>query len=544
MIVSSLNVGSALEFPYESRYSMFRRFFIANPNTTFSGLTNYKGYYAAYKFKRWDDLYTFIMQSKLESVATSFLNDKCNLNSSAGSKHCFKCAQMGFHTNLFSVKWLTKCPIHGQKLSSYCPKCEMPWPKQNELFSRNCDTCGNQLTTEGYKNSLKYRKNADSFVDIARIETIIKESRILDNTDDNSVSKVTDFIFNKVSCLDVNYPVHCKTLGQTNESWQKPFIKQPGFEYSLSSFDLIESESKEAKQNKYKYPEHLSEMRFRVLAQLTLYINKHSKDGHTLTIDDFTSVPPYALVYPHKFCPYCFSLSIWYSLAIADSYDEITDVLSFIGKRIQGYPFYKNGLNKSNTARPIRFININGKYYNMGEKFELWSYEQTLLLMYISILRNIIHLISIPEDIKALESFYFPQEIQSDVENGFYYCSSFSEETQRLDLSAPNLVQIIQNDLERFSSWDHKCEEFNEWFLLKRKESNYILVEGAVFLSMKQIENLQLGSSKIRSLYRAAKNTTRERILRNQCPDFWGAAESQLFMRLKSEHLNKNLGFE
>jgi hypothetical protein len=417
----------------------------------------------------------------------------------------------------------------------------MPWPKQHELFSRNCDTCGNHMTSEGYKNALKYRKTAESFLDIARLETIINESSILDNTSESRHSKITDFILNKVSCLDVNYPVHCKTLGQTSEPWQKPFIKQPGCEYSLNSFALIERKSNEEKPNKYDYPGHLSGTRFRVLTQLTKYINQHTNEGHKLTIDDFTSVPPYALAYPHRFCPYCFSLSIWYSLAIVGPSDEITEALSLIGKRIQGYPFYTNGMKESNTALPFRFFEIDGKHYDMGEKFELWSYEQTLLLMYISILRNIIHITAIPDDIKALDSFYFSQKISSDVENGFYYCSSFSEGRKRLDVSAPNLIQIILNDLERCSSWNHKCEEFQEWFLSKRKKCNYVLVEGAVFLSMPQIESLQLGSSKMKLLSRAAKNTTHEKILKNQCPDCFGAAESQLLTRLKNENRSENI---
>lgn len=68
--------------------------------------------------------------------------------SSGVLRYCPRCLELGYHTPLFQLLWVTECPVHGVSLASHCPRCACPIPYRltSELLGSpgHCE-CGHAL---------------------------------------------------------------------------------------------------------------------------------------------------------------------------------------------------------------------------------------------------------------------------------------------------------------------------------------------------------------------------------------------------------------
>jgi len=146
-----LNLGLSLKKPYESSYSVLRRFLLANRGLNVTAVNIEKA------LKSVDYPLPEIDYRKLNRLATLVVeyehavlndNDSTTIKNIAPSsyrplKHCPVCAQNFYHSYSFDLPWVTLCPTHGVELSDICPKCEKQWPKINELAKNDeCHVCG------------------------------------------------------------------------------------------------------------------------------------------------------------------------------------------------------------------------------------------------------------------------------------------------------------------------------------------------------------------------------------------------------------------
>jgi hypothetical protein len=170
-----INLGTLFSKPGESHYSVHRRFLIANHTTSYKSI------------------YLELDQHFIEVFGDKFINDVGRLsvvqlilmlegkkfkrevnfndtrkethkNSTAPSRHCPKCASIGYHTNLFELKWVELCPIHNCLLVTFCPKCRKPWPTLHRLDANRCSCCG--VTVKLTSILENFKENKDKYKQI------------------------------------------------------------------------------------------------------------------------------------------------------------------------------------------------------------------------------------------------------------------------------------------------------------------------------------------------------------------------------------------
>jgi hypothetical protein len=84
--------------------------------------------------------------------------------------NCPVCASQCFHSDLYQLGWVFKCPLHQTKIVTLCPSCNLPWPKPSELLSRRCSRCSARLSPVDLIASGTFRQSFDTqaFDQVAR----------------------------------------------------------------------------------------------------------------------------------------------------------------------------------------------------------------------------------------------------------------------------------------------------------------------------------------------------------------------------------------
>lgn len=65
-------------------------------------------------------------------------------------RNCPVCVAGLFHSPLYDLPWLKRCPLHGETLTATCPACHHAWPTLNDLWTRQCVVCGIHLSGERF----------------------------------------------------------------------------------------------------------------------------------------------------------------------------------------------------------------------------------------------------------------------------------------------------------------------------------------------------------------------------------------------------------
>lgn len=162
---AKLNTGLNLRKPLESRYNAYRRFLIFNCfydqkmitkelKKNFARVVNSDGY---------DSLATGKSKIRIPDncmpLAEIFEESVCKESGIKYSKpkivwgrkqirNCPECARICYHCYLYDLKWIVRCPLHGNLLTLNCPDCGEPWPKVYELKNRRCQCCGTHIKFE------------------------------------------------------------------------------------------------------------------------------------------------------------------------------------------------------------------------------------------------------------------------------------------------------------------------------------------------------------------------------------------------------------
>lgn len=141
-----INTGLLLRRPFESDYSAYRRFLIANHTQSGpairAGLAAKlltvpgKRYALPALAQRWERAYCEHYQIPYQTP----VNNESRLN----LRNCPSCARFGYHSYLFQFPWFRQCPIHQEPVVPVCPRCQRRWPLASELHNTRseCPTCG------------------------------------------------------------------------------------------------------------------------------------------------------------------------------------------------------------------------------------------------------------------------------------------------------------------------------------------------------------------------------------------------------------------
>lgn len=178
----------------------------------------------AWKWRHRDDLRCFwgLDASKLtltlnnneklinESVVSAFVKENEVLKFSCENlKFCKKCLKSGFHSSLYQLLFINRCPVHEADLITKCPKCKnnIPYKFDNIAFKNpyKCPKCKLSfcptLTKIGCQlPKIDGREEALTLIGgwlIKRIDLEILESKI----NEKNSRFIDDSIDSKITCL-------------------------------------------------------------------------------------------------------------------------------------------------------------------------------------------------------------------------------------------------------------------------------------------------------------------------------------------------------
>ncbi|MFC3193199.1 hypothetical protein ACFODZ_02980 [Marinicella sediminis] len=190
-----MNAGLLLKKPGESKYSIMRRFLIANYGLKLDFSSSSKSKNSIYpllsKIARIENKY--IRQHKLPFRTNGAKLFKEIIE--RPGKSCPKCMALGFHSDAFKLDWLNTCPVHNVELTSFCPECDSLWNQYSALkLNHKCPVCGlnmklNKIDIKDFDSSIfgvftktleKWSlKREATFHHLARNQTLKHERNLL-----------------------------------------------------------------------------------------------------------------------------------------------------------------------------------------------------------------------------------------------------------------------------------------------------------------------------------------------------------------------------
>jgi len=135
-----LNAGLQLRRPLESEIGAYRRFLIANRALGHSNISELLKENQAGP-KKHPALARALEQQICLKLGISYLEPRSPFSVSR-TRNCAACARSGYHSYLFDLTWIEKCPVHQLDLVHRCPDCNQPWPHPYEFYDRRCKCCG------------------------------------------------------------------------------------------------------------------------------------------------------------------------------------------------------------------------------------------------------------------------------------------------------------------------------------------------------------------------------------------------------------------
>lgn len=179
--MAMINTGLLLRRPFESDYSAYRRFLIANQTQSLLSLR-------AGLEKKLPTVYG--TRCHLPDLAQLWEQQFCNqykipyhspIVTSKRRPHlrnCPTCASLGYHSYLFQYPWFCFCPIHHKPLVQICSTCHQLWPNLSDLKTKktSCSMCGIHYDINKLASMLITTEN-NGFEVLKQLDQAIQNSR-------------------------------------------------------------------------------------------------------------------------------------------------------------------------------------------------------------------------------------------------------------------------------------------------------------------------------------------------------------------------------
>lgn len=391
------NFGSALSQPYESQYSTIRRALVSNPGRKLHRLKN-----VLQLPNTSDTLNKWLRQQ--QSMPKDDIPGPMT-----PTRQCPECAAACFHTNLYTLRWLKACPIHGCAFRYSCAICGRPWPKLSELEKRDCHGCGipskddfltytlplarKMNTTELevvyslWKVSGKLclpnlRERFDYCYDLnPRLMWVVADEvdelypSLVDHLMPSNVVRVKQATYRGLYCKEANlHPLDEDAGPLANLTHGYPLIKRV-------------RPNQDALHDIYLVFKGISQWLFRVSDHRACYIN------------DYRNLTTSRLSTSYRICPICSALSVWLFHA---SFRENLNVST---GSTESFPIlYNHGMDRFlSLGRPQ--VYFRGEYFTYDEPFSRWLYRRSLMILFIDLFKFFQLLANIQRKLMRAEPF-------------------------------------------------------------------------------------------------------------------------------------------
>ncbi len=372
--------GKRFAKPFESEYSVIRRCLAANPGIPLSALIENLRRLAPENGSIRSRFYT--VQSLSERPYRAF-NYSDNYQ-----RQCPECAKLLYHTDIFTLPWLTRCPIHHCELISICPECGQLWPDIKALNRRECDCCGlpnlNQLGP-----AMKHRIKEMQYQPIAQLYAFIQN--------EGHRYSLNAYYYN-LWCRQVNvesllFPsahLYCHSQYEINQ-WEDMHVKFTEVRCKSSSLTLCNglpnSEMMDPRRhdniNDNESIQTELKSNFKIMNRILVWISQHTPPDHQIRIDSCRYLELKSIVDGPCICPYCMALSLWFFNMATKKYGfRSEDEINF-------YPFVRDSrINEFyQPCEPFVYDRNTIHYFTLDQAFCTWFYQRGLIISFLDILR-------------------------------------------------------------------------------------------------------------------------------------------------------------
>lgn len=388
-----INLGQKFAKPFESRYNMLRRCLVANPGIRLTTIEGNLRLIAPEHGGPYDRLQALQHLPGLPKISDSYGNHPY-------TRQCPQCAQHLYHTEIFLLPWLTKCPIHHCNLTTICPECQRPWPDKVALDKRDCSCCG-RLTMKQLHACMLSDNKDQLYHPIAEIYKLIqykKDGYRLHNRGDT----IYDNWWQELTFKSLLFPA-CQVHTHPNFSKDKLaslHINLSAMLCKSSQLYTFENKKKSRKKEKVRCYEldAISQERlaseFVVMRHILAWISRQMMPNHQIHLMNYHHVDMIDFIEDPTPCPYCLALSLWFCDMVSRNCTE------YYAQTIFSYKFLRAGAYDDffHVSEPYLTLD-SGEQFSLNRNFSIWFYCRGLEILFMDIQRFVF------ESIRASDRF-------------------------------------------------------------------------------------------------------------------------------------------
>jgi hypothetical protein len=458
-----LNKGLYFERPYESEYSTIRRFLLANPGISMAMLSR------ILKNQNSGSGFSTRMQSFLGRSEANF--PYLNIDSTY-KRQCPECAKEFYHSDVYALPWVLRCPIHHCEFTAVCPTCNKEWPNKKMIEKRSCATCGRPLIKDIPSSSILQDKG--KYLPIKILYELIQSP--------NHKKYIRSTKYWLRDEIDISSPLYpsFKLHGVMNQDHE---IRKANdihiihlYEKSFKLLTMIEYKRQRREllmpfwDDNYQYRNHRFQYQYETIQEILEWIDKKSTKGHNCYVANHEYLTAQHLAISPKPCPFCIALSIWLFFIVTNDFNK--KLWSVADK----YPFcYFHGLDSFDNVHEENIVEVSGlktinNYsYKVGyslsllpdHEFSKWLYKRRLKIFFIKTFSFIKSLIEAMDRESLINQ---PLVIgKPQIENKYYLSDHHEAFVEDNKLT---LVYTYENPFDELSNLkfdgDYQCQDYHQ----------------------------------------------------------------------------------
>ena len=384
-----VNLGKVFSAPFESPYSMWRRFLSANrtlKRPQLNEILDQLPVEGIVTHTYFDNLYKVVHLNCRPQMVPSYLKyfaERLEWHEYEKiERHCPECARSGYHTDIFRLPWVKNCPLHGCDLTEQCALCHKNWPKWNQLFDNNCAVCGKISV----KNSLDGKIESDSYQEIEKLYEFItygQEEHIYIQSQGDADIKIR----HPINLMDKNFPSYQINIYPKPISKLLKILGVEIYDIGLTNAHSVFSEpDKFGLLNNNFFETHentIADTRMRALSEIHAAIKERTQADHHFCVYDALRLTRADLSNSKMPCLYCLALTCWYHLVCNVPYSPIHSNVGSIDF------WFMNHISEKGAPIPVRNIVVGKTQYSLSMDTIMVLYGRDLLITYKSILNVI-----------------------------------------------------------------------------------------------------------------------------------------------------------
>ena len=382
--------GKSMAQPFESKYSRWRRFLVANAAIPITSLES--------ELRRQMPRISGAVQRALALENTETPQPFFDFMGTI-QRQCPNCSLGLYHTNIYELPWLTRCPIHHCKFVQKCSVCKRPWPSFAEMGRRFCKGCGRTSIRELAAHALPMSQR-EYYDPIGRIYQFIGDG--IDTELDLDFINVFGWwreastfssIFPAYRLDTASHPLSENELNALHiqvEPCQKQKCSigkkqiHPYYDSNLTSierFNRMHDSSMGVHSHKfraYEYP---------VFKRVLAWISSSAGHDHLSHISSYRHMGINCLAQEPRPCQYCLALSLWFFHFASIKYPEQFH-LTFADFPFLWHSGYQHFLSPPHkTLLRSKALFGRDQYYASPLRFSKWVYQRSLLFGFVDLFR-------------------------------------------------------------------------------------------------------------------------------------------------------------